>query len=368
MKFIVEQKSFIKPLQKISTLLVKNNPNEILGNILIKVKKTYIVLISTNTEIQLIYKIPNNYNCNPGKITVSGKKILDIFRIISKKFLIHIQIIDKKLHIQSENSKFCLLTLPAKQFPYFKKQKYNKKFYIKQKIFKNMLEYTYFSMSVKDVRSYLNGIFIEFKKKYIRSIATNGHRIAIFKKKIKKDQCFPTFNIILPRKSAIELNKLLTKEDILIKILFNQNNIKIYIKNIIFISKLINSNFPNLNHILKTKKKYQIQVRKDFLKKSLAHVSILVHTQLKGICLIFKKNICIITSDNQEEQAKYKFQIEYKYEKKIKISININYLLDILNVLKNNFINLFFDKKIQLFEIQSSKKKELRYIILPLYL
>ncbi|MCW5197412.1 DNA polymerase III subunit beta [Buchnera aphidicola] len=368
MKCIVEKKDLTNPLQKINTLLIKNNPNEILGNILIEVKKSYILLISTNTEIQLIYKIPNKYHCITGKITVSGKKILDIFRVISEKFLIYIKIIDKKLYIYSKNSKFCLLTLPAKQFPYFKKQKYSKKFYIKQKIFKNMLEYTYFSMSVKDVRSYLNGIFIEFTQKYIRTIATNGHRIAIFKKKIKKNQSFPIFNIILPRKSAIELNKLLTKQDMLIKVLFNQNSIKIYINNIVFISKLINNNFPNLNHILSIKKKYKIQIKKKLLKKSLSHVLILVHSQLKGICLTFKKNICKITSDNQEEQARYKFKIKYKYTKKIKISININYLLDVLNVLKSDLIDLIFDKKIQFFEIQTSKKKELRYIILPLYL
>jgi DNA polymerase-3 subunit beta len=368
MKCIVEKKNFLIPLQKISTLLIKNNPNEILGNILIEIKKSYILLISTNTEIQLIYKIPNNYTCINGKITVSGKKILDIFRIISEKFLIHIKTIKKKLYIYSKNSTFFLLTLPAKQFPYFKKQKYDKKFYINQKIFKNMLEYTYFSMSIQDVRPYLNGIFIEFTKKYIRSIATNGHRIAIFKKKIKKKKSFPIFNIILPRKSAIELNKLLTKEDLLIKILFNQNSIKICINNIIFISKLINSNFPNLDHILLQEKKYKIKVNRNLLQKSLAHVSILVHSQLKGIYLKFKKNICKITSDNQEEKAQYKFKINYKYKKKIKISININYLLDVLNVLKHDYINLIFDKKLQLFEIQTSKKKELRYIILPLYL
>ncbi|WP_343187777.1 DNA polymerase III subunit beta [Buchnera aphidicola (Periphyllus koelreuteriae)] len=367
MKFIIDKNKIIKPLQKINSLLQKNNSNEILGNILIEINKSYILLTSTNTEIELIYKISNEYKCVPGKITVSGKKILDIFRIISKKSLIYIKLINKKLYIISKNSKFSLLTISEKKFPYFKKQTYKKKFYINQKILKNMLEYTYFSISSQDVRSYLNGIYIEFSEKYIQSIATNGHRMAIFKKKNKKKK-FPIFSIILPKKSSIELNKILTHKKKKIKVLFNKNNIKFYIKKIIFTSKLINSNFPNLNHILKQEKKYKIKLNKDILKKALSHVLILVHEKIKGIYIKFKKNICIIYSHNQEEKAKYKFSIKYNYNENIKISININYLIEVLNVLKYNFIYFILDENIQYLQIKVLKKKELKYIILPLYI
>ncbi|CAL4317593.1 Beta sliding clamp [Buchnera aphidicola (Periphyllus testudinaceus)] len=368
MKCIVEQKNIINPLQKINSLLTKNNTNEILGNILIEINNSNILLTGTNTEMELIYKIPNQYNCVSGKITVSGKKILNIFRIISKKSLINIKLIQKKLYIISKKSKFSLLTISEKKFPYFKKQKYKIKFYINQKILKNMLEYIYFSMSSQDVRSYLNGILIDFKKKYIKSVATNGHRMAIFKKKIKKNENFPIFSIILPRKTAIELNKILTHEKILIKILLNKNNIQFHIKNIIFTSKLINNKFPKLDHILIKEKKYKIKINKEILKKSLSHVSILVHEQIKGIYLKFYKNKCTIWSHNQDEQAKYTFPIEYNYLKKIKLSMNINYLLDVLNILKYNFIYLILDKNIQYLQIEVLEKIELKYIILPLYL
>jgi DNA polymerase-3 subunit beta len=366
MKFIIEKKNIITPLQKISSLLTKNNPNEILGNILIEITKKNIVLISTNTEIELLYKISNNYECIPGKITVSGRKILEIFKIISEKSLIYIKLVNKKLHISSKKSKFYLLTISAKKFPYFKKKKYEKKFYIKQKILKNMLEYTCFSMSSQDIRPYLNGIFIEFQKKYIRSIATNGHRMAIFKKKTKKK--FPIFSIILPRKSAIELNKLISEENVLIKVLYNKNHIQFHINEIIFTSKLINNNFPNLDHVLIKKKKYKIKINTNSLKKSLSHVSILVHEQLKGIYLKISNNTFKISSHSQEEKAKYKFKTKYKYKKKIKLSLNIHYLLDVLNVLKYNFINLILDENIQYLQIEVPEKKELKYIILPLHL
>ncbi|CAL4317589.1 DNA polymerase III subunit beta [Buchnera aphidicola] len=366
MKFITEKKNILIPLQKINTLLIKNNPNKILGNILIEINKKNIFLRSTNTEIELIYKISNDYECNPGKITVSGRKMLEIFRIISEKSLIYIKLIKKKLYISSNKSKFCLLTISEKKFPYFKKKKYKRKFHIEQKIFKNMLEYIYFSMSSQDIRPYLNGIFIEFQKKYIRSIATNGHRMAIFKKKIKER--YPIFSMILPRKSVIELIKLLNHKKNLITILYHKNYIQFHIENIIFTSKLINSNFPNLDHILIKDKKYTIKTNAKKLKKSLSHVSILVHEQLKGIYLKLSNNQCKITSHNQDEQAKYKFTLKYKYHKKIKLSLNINYLLDVLNVLKNNFINLILDEKIQYLQIEVPDKPELKYIILPLYL
>ncbi|CAL4317506.1 DNA polymerase III subunit beta [Buchnera aphidicola] len=366
MKFIIEKKNFLIPLQKISSLLIRNNPNEILGNILIEIDQKNIFLTSTNTEIELMYKISNNYSCIPGKITVSGRKILEIFRIISEKSLIYVKLIKKKLYLSSQKSKFCLLTISAKKFPYFKKKKYKRKFYIKQKTLKNMLEYIYFSMSSQDIRPYLNGIFIEFKKKYIKSIATNGHRMAIFKKKNTKK--YPKFSIILPRKSVIELLKIINHEKILVKILYDKNYIQFHINNIIFTSKLINNNFPNLDHILIKEKKYQIKINVKKLKKSLSHVSILVHEQSKGIYLKLKKNQCKITSHNQEEKSEYTFNIEYKYPQTLKLSLNINYLLDVLNVLKCDFITFILDEKIQYLQIEVPNKPELKYIILPLYL
>ncbi|USS94690.1 DNA polymerase III subunit beta [Buchnera aphidicola] len=366
MKFTIEKKKIIKPLQKINSLITKKSSNEILGNILIEVNKKNILITATNTEIELIYKISNKYKYIKGKITVSGKKILEIFRIISDTLLIKIKLIKKKLYIFAKNSKFYLLTISAKKFPYFKKNKNLIKFYINQNILKNMLKYTFFSMPINDVRPYLNGTFLEFKKNYIRSIATNGHRMSIFKKKKKNN--FPIFSIILPRKSTIELNKLLKNKKKPIKILFNKKIIQIYFKKNIFTSKLVNSQFPKLDHILIQKKKYIIKINKNKFKKALSHVSILVHEQIKGIYLKFKKNLCIITSSNHEEKAQYKFQIKYNYSKKIKLSVNINYLLDVLNVLKYNFIYLILDENVQCLQIEVKEKKELKYIILPLYI
>ena len=79
-------------------------------------------------------------------------------------------------------------------------------------------------MASQDVRYYLNGILLEVSPSQINVVATDGHRLAWSSCKIKTD--FTDETIIIPRKSALELQKLLNLYPDNVNIAFNSNQLK----------------------------------------------------------------------------------------------------------------------------------------------
>ncbi|CAL4317655.1 DNA polymerase III subunit beta [Buchnera aphidicola] len=370
MKFSIKQKNFFKNLQKVNSIIIKNNVNPILENIIIKFKKNFLLLISSSNDIELIIKTKKFFGKCTSEISVLGNKIFEICKILPKDSILDIILKNKKILIKSDKSIFQLLTLKTKNFPRFKKDNLKKIFSIQSNILKNMIDYTYFSISNNDIRNYFNGLLLKFNNfnRIFCTTSTNGHRLSYYYTKISTNvKKFLDFSIIIPRKSVLELNKIISfKTNKIIDIFLNENSVSFKTENITFTSKIIHEKFPNFKKIFIKKPYFKIKINRKKLKKYLSYASILSHQLTKGVYIKFKKNgICVIKSHNQEENVISKFNFNY-FKKTIKISINVNYLLNVINILKNKYIIFKLKKKNLQIQIEDPKIKELKYIIMPL--
>ncbi|WP_343189466.1 DNA polymerase III subunit beta [Buchnera aphidicola] len=368
MKFTIYQKKLIEKLKIINSIITKNQKNKILENILITIKKKTLFLISTDLEKEIIVKTSKIKNIIEGKITISGQKILNLCRNINENVKIIFILIKNKMKIIANKSKFLILTLPASNFPriYINNTKKKNFFLISEKKLKYMIFKTKFSMGIKDVRYYLNGILLEIKKNKLFIVATDGYRMALCS--IKINIKYNNYKIIIPRKSILEIYKLLKENNKnLIKIKIFKNNIIINIRNIIFISKLIEGLFPNYYNVLLKNIKYKISFNKNLLKKTLLRTSIFCYENFHGVCMKINKNICKITTNNQEEKILEKIKI-LNLTKKIEITANIFYILDVINVIYKKNISFFLKKTNSKIQILEKNKFLSVYVIMPINL
>ncbi|AAM67583.1 DNA polymerase III subunit beta [Buchnera aphidicola] len=364
MKFTIQNDILTKNLKKITRVLVKNISFPILENILIQVEDGTLSLTTTNLEIELISKIEIITKYIPGKTTISGRKILNICRTLSEKSKIKMQLKNKKMYISSENSNYILSTLSADTFPNHQNFDYISKFDISSNILKEMIEKTEFSMGKQDVRYYLNGMLLEKKDKFLRSVATDGYRLAISYTQLKKDINF--FSIIIPNKAVMELLKLLNTQPQLLNILIGSNSIRIYTKNLIFTTQLIEGEYPDYKSVLFKEKKNPIITNSILLKKSLLRVAILAHEKFCGIEIKIENGKFKVLSDNQEEEtAEDLFEIDY-FGEKIEISINVYYLLDVINNIKSENIALFLNKSKSSIQIEAENNSSNAYVVMLL--
>lgn len=364
MKFEIKNNILIKYLQKINRLVTRNTSFPILENVLLSVDNGILSLTTTNLETELIARIKISKKYIPGSATISCKKLLDICRHASHTSEIKIRLNEKKIYVSSQYSNYTLITLPVENFPNHKNFNYTAKFFISSENLKKMIEKTHFSMAKQDVRYYLNGMLLEKKNKSLYAVATDGYRLGISKTNLTEE--VTPFSVIIPRKGALELYKLLNIESQLLRILVGKNNIRIYIEDFILTIQLIEGEYPDYKSVLFKNKNNPIILNHKLLKQSLSRVAILANKNFCGIEINIKNNQFQVLSDNQEEEsAQDAFSIKYANEP-IQISINVYYILDILNVINDENIFLFVDENNNSIQILGENKNNTLYVVMLL--
>ena len=144
-----------------------------------------------------------------------------------------------------------LATLPASEFPATEDEPRTFELSISGKQLKTLLDACSFAMAQQDVRYYLNGMLFELTSDHMRVVATDGHRLAM--QTVGMQNNVPqTLQIILPRKGAIELSRLLTDASDEVTLVFGSNHMRARMKDFMFTSKLIDGKFPDYNRVIPT--------------------------------------------------------------------------------------------------------------------
>ena len=139
-------------------------------------------------------------------------KLQDILRSLPDSAEVSLVLDEKRLQVKAGKSRFSLQTLPADDFPRMAVAEGSaQKITVTQKQFRQLLAQTQFSMAAQDVRYYLNGLLLLIDGGQLRAVATDGHRLAFASMEI--DECPARQELILPRKTVLELNRLLADSD-----------------------------------------------------------------------------------------------------------------------------------------------------------
>ena len=144
--------------------------------------------------------------------TVAARKLLDILRALPDSNDVSLTLANKRMTVQSGKSRFALQTLAAEEFPTVAQaEHYNAKVTLPQKTLKHLFNMVHFSMAQQDIRYYLNGLLLVVDGKNVIAVATDGHRLAFCQ--VETEQEFARQEVIIPRKTIIELQRLLEEID-----------------------------------------------------------------------------------------------------------------------------------------------------------
>lgn len=366
MKFIILREQLLKGLQFVIGVVEKRQSLPILSNVLLSVRKNRLAITGTDLEIELTSRVDMLSSSADGEITVSGRKLIDICRTFPEDTEISIQVEEAKLVLLAGRSRFTLATLPANDFPLTSADYLGHSIQINQKAMLNLFESTFFAMAQQDVRYYLNGLFVELAEGYIRTVATDGHRLALRSFNFPYQEAQLQF--ILPRKGVIELIKHLKEGDAELQINIGSNAIKIETEAFTFISRLIDGRFPDYNRVLPKGGDKVVYIERDLLKSVLQRVAILSNEKYRAVRMCLQQGLISFTANNTEqEQAQDDIVVEYQGPT-LEIGFNVNYFMDILNVLPNGDIKLTLSTPESSALIESDNLPLALYVVMPMCL
>lgn len=367
MKFIIDREKLIKPLQLVSAPLSSRPTLPILGNLLLQVSDNILSMTGTDLEIEMIVRLPLIESNESGTTTVPARKFLDICRSLPNDAQISISLDDNRLAIQSGRSKFSLSTLPASDFPNLENWQCDADFSIPQKTLKQLIDSVQFSMANQDVRYYLNGMLFETENNLLKTVATDGHRLAVCA--LPVGQNIPTAcSVIMPRKGVLELAKLTSDSDELINIQIGSNNLRVNLADLTFTSKLIDGRFPDYRKVLPRNPDKTLEASCENLKNALSRAAILSNEKFKGIRLYVQDNQVKITANNPEqEEAEEIIDVKYNAEP-LEIGFNVTYLLDVLNTLKCDTVQMLLSDSTSSIQVEDVNDQSATYVVMPMRL
>jgi DNA polymerase-3 subunit beta len=361
-----QRDALLKPLQVVTGIVERRQTLPILANILLRKEGPRIALISSDIEIQISTYVNIGSGADYVATTVGARKLLDILKAIPENENLSLGLVDKKLMLSAGKSKFKLQTLAAEDFPTAAQpDEYPVVVQMPQKTLKYLLNMVYFSMAQQDIRYYLNGLLFSTEGSVVRAVATDGHRLALSSALIA-DATLPKNEAIIPRKTVLEMQRLLGDIDDPVKIELAQNQVRFSFNDIQLVSKLVEGKFPDFNRVIPHGYNKNFQISRSDLLAALQRVSILTSDKLRVVRMTFADNQLVISSTNaDQEDAQEELDIEFNYDR-VEIGFNVGYLLDVLSNLKNEQVQISLGDSNSSALITLPGDDSFKYVVMPM--
>jgi DNA polymerase-3 subunit beta len=368
MKFSISREALLKPLNLAAGVVERRQTLPILSNVLLVLDGQRLSITGTDLEVELVGHVElEQMPASQGEITVPARKLVEICKSLPEGSQLEFALDEQRLVLRSGRSRFALSTLPASDYPSLDEKQGGIALQLKQGEIKKLIERTSFAMAQQDVRYYLNGMLWEVRNSRLRTVATDGHRLAL----CTLPQEIPVsemLQVILPRKGVSELNRLLMDEDGEVNLTIGSNHFRAHTGAFQFTSKLVDGKFPDYERVLPRGASKIIFADREELKQALTRASILSNEKYRGIRLTLTDgNLKVLANNPEQEEAEEEISVDYHGEN-LEIGFNVSYLLDVLAVLRDRNIKLSMSDPNSSALMQEANSDDALYVVMPMRL
>lgn len=366
MKFSAPREILLEPLQAVIGVVERRQTMPVLANILIQAgESTGLSVTATDLEVELVASVEVQVE-KGGEITVPGRKLLDICRALPDGAAVSFTLSGDKVTVRSGRSRFTLSTLPASEFPTVEDIKAQQRVKLPQAQLQRLIEKTQFSMANQDVRYYLNGMLLEVAGPVVRTVATDGHRLALCELTIGEADASPQ-QVILPRKGVLELQRLIGENgECTLEI--GTNHLRVELGGIRLTSKLIDGRFPDYDRVIPKQSEAPMLADRAQLADGLNRIRILANEKYKGVRVTLKAGSVTVQAHNPEqEEAEEEIEVQYEGAA-MEIGFNVEYLIAALRALDAEAVRLEFRDAASSCLIQDPELRDCKYVVMPMRL
>jgi DNA polymerase-3 subunit beta len=355
----------LAPLSAVSGIIERRHTLPILSNVLIERAQDMLAFLATDIEIQIAARSAIGAPAEARAVTVGARKLLDILRALPEGAEVTLQQQDKRLLVKAGKSRFTLQTLAAEDFPRLARPAGEAaKFELEQKALRRLLSLVQYAMAQQDIRYYLNGLLMVVEDGGLKLVATDGHRLAFAALKLGAQ--LPRQEVIVPRKTVLELGKLLADSDAPVKIEIAATQASFSFGDIELVSKLIDGKFPDYTRVIPTGHKNRLQIEREPLRQALLRAAILSNEKFRGVRWVLADgSLKIVSSNAEQEEAHEELEVKYSGDA-LDIGFNVNYLLDVLNNVSGDSIECAFGDSASSALITYGAEKDFKYVVMPM--
>jgi DNA polymerase-3 subunit beta len=360
------RETLLKPLQSVAGIIERRHTLPILSNVLITRADDRLSFVATDIEIEITAAAAAEATGEAKAVTVGARKLLDILRALPEGAEVTMALADKRIQMRSGKSRFQLQTLPPEDFPRLAgPEGAPLAFELPQRSLKAVLALVQYAMAQQDIRYYLNGLLMMVDAGELRVVATDGHRLAVATRELAARDIGKQ-EVIVPRKTILELAKLLQDTDDPVSIELSGSQARFRFDGILLASKLVDGKFPDYQRVIPTAHPKHLKIGRQTLGAALQRAAILTNDKFRGVRWVLGDGSLKITCTNTEqEEAQEELELDYSGEA-LDIGFNVGYLLDVLNNLDTEDIDVALGDANSSALITVPGRTDFKYVVMPM--
>lgn len=370
MKFSIDRAALLRALAHVQSVVERRSTIPVLSNVLLKVEDGMLSLATTDMDIEITESIAADVT-KEGSITAPAVTLHDIIRKFpdGSKVQIEMDVSGNFITVKAGRSDFRLSCLPVADFPQFGGGEFPVSFATRAADLRALIDRTKFAMSTEETRYYLNGIFVHAAENegvaVLRAVSTDGHRLARFEMPLPEGAAGMP-GVIIPRKTVLELRKLLEEAADEIKISLSENKIVFSFDHIVLTSKLIDGTFPDYQRVIPSGNDKFLEVDPRVFSSAIDRVSTISDGKSRAVKITLNGKTMTLSA-NSPEAGSAKEEIEVQSESAaIEIGFNARYLLDITSQVDGVGCRMSLSDPSSPTIIQDTSDPSSLYVLMPL--
>jgi DNA polymerase-3 subunit beta len=362
MKITVKQNELSKALSIVQKVVSSRTTMPILSGILIEAENNKLNLTATDLELGIKTIIDCEIE-EEGSIVVNARLLSDFVRKLPSKADISINT-DKynKMELKCIKSDFVILCNSADEYPDNTFYNEGENIKISGNSLKKFIKYTSFAAAQDNIKPIFTGCLIEIENNVCSFVAIDGYRLSIKKESINYDG---KLEVIVPSKSLQEVYRILEEEDQDIEMVISNTHISFIFDETTIISNLLEGDFIKYRDIIKEGYVTKVNINTLSLKDSIERVSLLAKEDKNNLIIMtIENNNIMIESTSEYGNAEENIEVEITGEN-IKIGFNSKYILDLLRIVEEKELTMFFQGNLNPCIIKIREKEDFTYLVLP---
>ena len=331
MRVTIERTAFLKALNHVQSVVERRNTIPILSNVLVQAGKDVVRLIATDLDIEIVETVTAEV-AREGAATVPAHMLYDIVRKLPEGAQLEL---DQgpdgtRVNIFAGKSRFALQALPPEDFPDLASGDMANSFALPVADLKALIEKTRFAISTEETRYYLNGIYLHEVEKgsFLRAVATDGHRLAQAQVS-RPDGAKGMPGVIVPRKTVLEIVKLMEGEDGEVEISLSASKIRFAVGRLVLTSKLIDGTFPDYERVIPRNNDKVMTVDARLFANAVDRVSTISLEKSRAVKMNLAQGRVTLTVNNPDSgSAEEEIMADYDRDS-LDIGFNSRYLMDV---------------------------------------
>ncbi|MDR0677804.1 MAG: DNA polymerase III subunit beta [Holosporaceae bacterium] len=365
MRAKIAKKDLLPAVMRTVGIADKKSVVPILSHVLLDFNSAGLTLKATDLDLSVVEEISAEIDTF-GTVAVPAGILGDIVRKASENAVLEFSLAEKgtKLVVAAGKSKFEISTLDPADFPEISILKGACSFALKSSIFNRLISRTKFSMSPEENRHNLNGIYLHKEENKLKAVSTDGHRLSVSETEISLKESVQ--GIIISKKTILEVKKLLDLSQDNVTISLSANQIQFTFDNVIFISKLVDGNFPDYKRVIpEISNDFFVVKRSDFI-EIVDRVAVISDDKIRSVKLeLSKGNLACYAANSRIGSGKDEVEVKYSGQG-WNAGFNAIYLLDVAQTLQGEFLKIYVKESLSPILIVDESEAESLFVVMPM--